>query len=71
MLLKIWRLFMGFLYWLVIILFGLLSAFLTLKLQKKIKNTDKVVTLVMLINGGLAIILVGLFMALKLNGLIG
>ncbi|MBF0706644.1 hypothetical protein IQ283_08475 (plasmid) [Alkalihalobacillus hwajinpoensis] len=55
---------MGFLYWLVIILFGLLSAFLTLKLQKKIKNTDKVVTLVMLINGGLAIILVGLFMAL-------
>ena len=67
---KIWRLFMGFLYWLVIILFGLLSAFLTLKLQKKIKNTDKVVTLVMLINGGLAIILVGLFMALKLNGLI-
>ncbi|MDO6657457.1 hypothetical protein [Anaerobacillus sp. 1_MG-2023] len=62
---------MGFLYWLVIILFGLLSAFLTLKLQKKIKNSDKVVTLVMLINGGLAIILVGLFMALKLNGLIG
>lgn len=55
------------LYWLTIVFFGLLSAFLTVKLQKKIKNTDRVALIVLLINGTLVLVLVVIFVLFNLS----